>query len=108
MKNANPSSENGIPITGPANRMKVGQSRPSSNDSTVPDTAPMANRIAVPLAQRLARSRHSRSPVFRYRRSATTISTGMPMPTTAKMMWKPSETAICERAAKRSDTRDPG
>ena len=30
------------------------------------------------------------------------------MPTTAKMMWKPSDTAICERAAKRSDTRDPG
>ena len=25
------------------------------------------------------------------------------MPTTAKMIWKPSETAIWERAAKRSD-----
>jgi hypothetical protein len=32
-----------------------------------------------------------------------TMSTGMPMPTTAKMMWKASETAIWERAARRSD-----
>ena len=30
------------------------------------------------------------------------MSTGMPMPTTAKMMWKASDTPICERAAKRS------
>jgi hypothetical protein len=29
----------------------------------------------------------------------------MPMPTTAKRIWKPSETAICERAASKSDMR---
>src|SRR5207249_2482078 len=47
VKNANPSSENGIPMMGPANRMNSGHNSPSSNDSTVPDTAPTANRIAV-------------------------------------------------------------
>ena len=37
-----------------------------------------------------------------------TISTGIPMPTTAKMMWKARETAIWERAARRSDIERPG
>ena len=41
--------------------MKWGHSSPSSKDSTVPDTAPTANRIAVPLAQRLASSRSTGS-----------------------------------------------
>ncbi len=57
MKNAKPSSENGIPMIGPANAMNLGQRNPSSNDNTVPETAPTANRIAVPLAQRRASSR---------------------------------------------------
>ena len=65
VKKANPSSEKGMPMIGPANSMKPGQSRPSSNESTVPDTAPTANRIAVPLAQRLASSRQIASPVLR-------------------------------------------
>src|SRR5436190_556024 len=86
--------------------MNRGQRRPNSNESTVPDTAPTAKRMAVPLAQRLARSRWIGSPVFCQRRSAMTINTGMPMPTTAKMMWKPRETAICDRAARRSGMRE--
>ncbi len=57
MKNANPSSENGMPMIGPANRMNPGHNRPSSNESTVPETAPTAKRMAVPFAQRFARSR---------------------------------------------------
>ena len=57
MKKANPSRENGIPMIGPANSMKPGQRSPNSNYSTVPDTAPTAKRIAVPLAQRRASSR---------------------------------------------------
>src|SRR5439155_9459786 len=57
VKKANPSSENGMPMIGPANRMNSGQRSPSSNDNTVPDTAPTAKRIAVPLAQRRASSR---------------------------------------------------
>jgi hypothetical protein len=37
--------------------MNRGQSKPSSNDSTVPETAPTAKKIAVPVAQRLVKSR---------------------------------------------------
>jgi hypothetical protein len=81
-------------MIGPANSMKPGQSSPSSKESTVPDTAPTAKRIAVPLDHRFARSRWMASPVFCQRRSAMTMSTGMPIPTTAKMIWKASDTAI--------------
>ena len=107
VKNAKPSSENGMPMMGPATRMNPGHSRPSSNDSTVPDTAPTANRIAVPRAQRLARSRWTGSPVRRQRRSATTISTGIAIPTTAKTMWNASDIPIWTRAAARSVMRYP-
>ncbi len=65
VKNAKPSSANGRPITAPEIRMNSGHSSPSSNDSTVPETAPTANRIAVPLAHRLASSRSTGSPVRR-------------------------------------------
>src|SRR5215208_5386914 len=113
VKNANPSSENGIPMIGPANAMKLGQRSPSSKESTVPDTAPTANRIAVPFAHRLASSRYAGSPVRCHRRSATTISAGIPIPMTANTMWNASDIAICERAARRSGmtgrgTRDAG
>src|SRR5512143_11898 len=107
VKNANPSSENGIPMIAPANRMNSGQSRPSSNDSTVPDTAPTAKRIAVPRAHRLARSRWMGSPERRQRRSATTMRTGIAIPTTAKTMWKASDIPIWTRAAARSDMSLP-
>src|SRR5829696_3429560 len=105
VKNANPSSEKGMPMIGPAYAMNPGQSSPSSNDSTVPETAPTANRIAVPFAHRLARSSATGSRVRCHRRSASTMSAGMPIPTTAKMMWKASDMAICDRAASRSDMR---
>ena len=42
--------KNPSPMIGPANFMKFGQSRPNSNDRTVPETAPTANRIAAPFA----------------------------------------------------------
>src|SRR5688572_4310724 len=51
IKNAVPSREKGIPNIGPACLINVGQSRPSSNDSTVPDTAPVAKKMATPLLQ---------------------------------------------------------
>ncbi len=57
VKKAKPSSENGIPIIGPAWRMNSGHSSPSSKESTVPETAPTAKRIAVPRAHRLVSSR---------------------------------------------------
>ena len=107
VKNAKPSSENGIPMMGPAASMNSGQRSPSSKESTVPDTAPTANRIAVPLAHRLASSRQMGSPVFCHRRSASTMSTGMPIPTTAKTMWKASDIAIWDLAASRSDIQHP-
>ncbi len=83
-----------MPMIGPAKRMKPGHKSPSSNESTVPDTAPTANRIAVPRAQRLARSRYTGSRVRCQRPSATTINTGIAMPMTAKTMWKASDIPI--------------
>ncbi len=47
MKNAKPSIENGMPITAPLLRMKTGQSKPSSNASVVPETAPIANSTSI-------------------------------------------------------------
>ena len=47
MKKAKPSAENGTPITAPAWRMNSGQSRPSSNESVVPDTAPIAKSKSI-------------------------------------------------------------
>src|SRR5687767_1999305 len=102
-KKAKPSSENGRPKMGPAWAMNVGQRRPSSKDSTVPDTAPTAKRIAVPLAQRMASLRKTGFPVFSHMPSAMAIITGMVMPATEKRMWKASDIAICARAARRSD-----
>jgi len=56
MKNAKPSSENGKPMMPPAYFMNCGHSKPNSKDRIVPETAPTANKIAIPLAQTRARS----------------------------------------------------
>src|SRR5438034_6782654 len=104
-KNAKPSRANGIPKIGPANAMKPGHSRPSSNESTVPETAPPANRIAVPRAHRWARASAASSFLQSQSASAMAMSTGMPMPIAANTMWKASDIAIWERAARRSLTR---
>jgi predicted protein tyrosine phosphatase len=102
VKKAKPSSENGMPIAAPANPIKCGHNNPSSSDKTVPETAPIANRIAVPLAHRFARHRYAASRVRSQRASAMTIMRGSATPMTAKMIWKASDIAIWERAAKRS------
>ena len=101
-KKAKPSIENGIPMIGPAMAMKPGHSRPSSKERTVPLTAPTANRMAVPFDHRFANSRYSGSPVRSHSPSLIAISSGIAMPATANRMWKPSDIAICERAARRS------
>ena len=85
-------------MIGPANSMNAGQSSPSSNESTVPDTAPTANRIAVPFAQRFARSTYSDWRVRSHAISAATIMTGMAIPMTAKIMWNASDRPICHHA----------
>ena len=46
-----------MPMMAPASSMKCGHSRPSSKERTVPETAPTAKKMAVPLAQRFVRSR---------------------------------------------------
>src|SRR5689334_3886984 len=104
VKKANPSSENGMPMMGPAKAMKRGQSSPSSNEMTVPETAPTAKRMAVPFAHRRASSRYTSSPPRRQRHSASTMKSGMATPTAAKTMWKASEVPKSQRAARRSVT----
>jgi hypothetical protein len=66
--------------------MNSGHSRPSWNDNPVPDTAPTANRIAVPFDQRLQRSSQTGSPLRSQRSSATTIKSGIAIPTEANTM----------------------
>jgi hypothetical protein len=86
MKKANPSSAKPTPMIGPANSMNRGQSRPSSNERTVPETAPTAKRMAVPLAHRFAKARYTSCLVRSQRHSATTIISGIAIPTAAKIM----------------------
>jgi len=38
--------------------------------------------------------------------SASTIISGIAIPISANTMWKPSDSAICVRAAKRSDMQE--
>ena len=60
-----------MPMRAQACAMKPGQSTPSSQLTMVPETAPTAKRMAVPLAQRCANSRKIASPL-RPTHSATT------------------------------------
>src|SRR5690242_3505611 len=98
-KNAKPSAVNGRPKMAPENAMNRGHSRPSSNDSAVPDTAPTANRIPHPRDQRRASTSHASSRVRSHRPSATTSSRGRPTPRTANTMWNPSDVPIVARAS---------
>ena len=66
--------------------MKRGHNSPSSNDNTVPETAPTAKRIAAPLAHRCARILYVSSPVRIHSNSATTIINGRATPMAAKTM----------------------
>ncbi len=51
IKKATPSNEKGMPNIGPACSMNFGHSKPNSNESIVPDTAPVAKNMATPLLQ---------------------------------------------------------
>src|SRR5512134_4012527 len=107
-KKANPSRAKGRPMIAPANDMKRGHNSPSSKERTVPETAPTANRTAVPRAQRLASSRNTGFPVRRCAASAMTMRRGIPIPATAKTIWKAKNIAICARANSSSSIGDPG
>ena len=56
-----PSSAKAGPKTSPKRLMNSGHSRPISKESTVPVTAPAANRTAATFDQRCARRRASAS-----------------------------------------------
>src|ERR1700681_1098700 len=99
MKKAKPSAENGSPITLPLNAMKPGQRRPSSNDSAVPETAPIAKISAKAFAQRRASASQTGSWRQSPMPSAANIKSGMPTPSTAKTMWNPSEEPMIARAS---------
>jgi hypothetical protein len=66
--------------------MNLGHSSPSSNERTVPETAPTAKRIDVPLAHRFASSRYAGLRVRSQSASAITIRSGIAMPATANRM----------------------
>ena len=101
VKKKMPSIAKPVPKTSPNRSMKCGQSRPISNERTVPVTAPTAKSTAAAFDQRFARSRAMSSPRFRPRYSAINIIAGRATPTHERMMWKPSVNAINSRAARR-------
>ena len=65
IKKAVPSREKGRPNIGPACFMNPGHNKPSSKESTVPDTAPVAKKIATPLLQAFVTFRYTGFPVRR-------------------------------------------
>ena len=79
--------------------MNSGHSRPNSNESTVPVTAPTANVTATTFDQRRASSSASASPRRRPRWLAISMIAGSATPSDARMMWNPSVNAIWLRAA---------
>ena len=98
-----PSKANAIPNASPKRSMNSGQSRPISNERTVPVTAPTAKVTATTFDQRRASSIASASPCFRPRYSAISMIAGKATPRLARTMWNPSVNAIWLRAASRSD-----
>ncbi len=93
-----PSTANGMPYAAPKRPISPGHSRPISNDSTVPETAPTAKSTAATLDQRLARSRASASSRRSARQLATIVMNVNATPNGTRMMWKPRVNAICSRA----------
>ncbi len=97
-----PSTANGIPYAAPNCPMSPGQRSPSSNERTVPDTAPTAKVTATMLDQWRAKSRASASPRRWPRASAISIIARNATPRQARTMWNPRVKAIWLRAASRS------
>lgn len=82
-----------------ANCVNRGHNRPSSNERTVPESAPTANRMAVPFAHRFAKRRYTGLPIRLPNHSETVIMRGSATLMVAKMMWNASDIPICDRAA---------
>src|SRR5437764_467084 len=100
-KNAIPSIAKGSPNTSPKRPSSPGHRTPSSNDSTVPVTAPTANSTPMTCDQRRASRSASRSLWRRPRAFAIKVNSGRQRPNGTSRMWKPSVNAIWLRAASR-------
>src|SRR5919106_850125 len=88
----------------PKRSISPGHRSPSSNESTVPVTAPTANSTAITLDHRCASLSAVSSSLRRPHQLATSVIAGKPIPMQAKTMWNPSVNAICSRARSRSET----
>ncbi len=97
-KKNRPSTPNGNPSTAPYRRISPGHSRPSSNDSTVPVTAPTATSTPIAWDQRRASNSATASDRRSPTNSASSTIVGNAIPRQAKMMWNPKVAAICARA----------
>src|SRR5258705_5678097 len=100
-----PSNENPTPNAAPNRPIRPGHSRPSSYDSTVPDTAPTATSTAMTFDQRRASSSAAASPRLIPIHSAVIVTAANAMPKHARMMWNPSDDPICDRAGTGSTAR---
>src|SRR6201996_1343185 len=100
-----PSNENPTPNAAPNRPIRPGHSRPSSYDSTVPDTAPTATSTAMTFDQRRASSIAAASPRLMPIHSAVMMTAGNAMPKHARTMWNPSDDPICDRAGTGSTAR---
>src|SRR4051794_39345001 len=89
---------NGIPKAAPKRPISPGHSRPSSKDSTVPETAPTAKSTPAPWDHRRASTWACSSPRRRPRQLAISIMVVKATPKGTRMMWKPSVKAIICRA----------
>src|SRR5213078_3720580 len=98
-KNAIASRPNGRPNTLPNLPMRPGHSSPSSNDRTVPVTAPTANVTAMTFDQRRARSSATSSRLRTPRQFAMSVIVGSATPIGTRRIWNASVNAICSRAA---------
>jgi len=75
--------ENASPMSGPLNSMNRDQSSPSSKESMVPDTAPMANSTAAGRIHLRASRCQPSSPLLSESHSAIISIRGSPMPMVA-------------------------
>ena len=93
-KKNRPSIPNGSPSTAPYWRISPGHSRPISNDSTVPVTAPTATSTPIACDQRRASTSATSLERRRPMNSASSTNVGNAIPKQAKMMWNPRVVAI--------------
>jgi hypothetical protein len=86
VKKKMPSMAKPTPNTSPKRSMKRGQSSPISNESTVPVTAPTANRTAMTVDQRRASRSAVASSFFSPHQFAARVIAGKATPIEARMM----------------------